>query len=126
MQKTILLIDDDEDEFSILSEALHMAGIDAGCHWAESADAAYRIVENTTPDLILIDYNMPVVNGLTCLREMRKMSKLQETPMVFYSTSIDKYTQREALQLGAASCIQKTVSVQALVNDLIKLFHDVL
>jgi CheY-like chemotaxis protein len=126
MQKTILLIDDDEDEYSIMAEALHMAGIDAICRWAENANAAYHLLKNIIPDLVLIDYNMPVINGLICLQELRKHPLLNHTPMVIYSTSIDRHTQREALSLGATACIQKTVSVQALVNDLKRLFVDVI
>lgn len=125
MIKSILLIDDDADEISILNEAVEMAGSDSICDWAEGAEKAYGVLRVTRPDLILLDYNMPGADGLVCLTEIKKKKELQDIPVIMYSTFIDYNMQREAMNKGAFRCIQKPVSVYDLVKELRHLFAEV-
>jgi len=125
MIKSILLIDDDADEIGILNEALEMTGNDSRCDWAEGAEKAYDLLQMRQPDLILLDYNMPGSNGLSCLEQLRKRKELQHIPIVMYSTYIDRSLQQEAMNKGAFRCIQKTTSVLDLVNELKQLFIQV-
>jgi len=122
---SILLIDDDADEIGILSEALEMTGNDSRCDWAQGAEKAYDILLKQQPDLILLDYNMPGLDGLNCLEQLRQNTALQHVPIVMYSTYIDLRLQQEAMKKGAFRCIQKTTSVHDLVNELKQLFIQV-
>jgi two-component system chemotaxis response regulator CheY len=125
MVKSILLIDDDADEISILSEAVEMAGSESTCDWAEGAEKAYGVLKVARPDLILLDYNMPGADGLVCLEEIKKKKELQNIPVIMYSTCIDYDMQQEAMNKGAFRCIQKPVSVYDLVKELKHLFAEV-
>ncbi|PWV56764.1 response regulator [Chitinophaga sp. S165] len=125
MIKSILLIDDDADEISILNEAVEMAGSDSTCDWAEGAEKAYGVLRITKPDLILLDYNMPGADGLMCLTEIKKKKELQHIPVIMYSTCINFDMQREAMIKGAFRCIQKPASVYDLVKELKYLFAEV-
>ncbi|AXY72711.1 response regulator [Paraflavitalea soli] len=117
MQKLILLVDDDQDEFLILNEAVEMAGLPCYCLWANGADRAERLLQHILPDLILIDYNMPVTNGMACLRNIRKMYNLRQVPIVMYSNHINDTTREQARNEGAV-CMQKTASIEQLVKHL--------
>lgn len=125
MVKSILLIDDDADEINILSQAVEMAGSDSTCDWAEGPVKAYGVLKSSTPDLILLDYNMPGYNGLDCLEEIKKKEELRNIPVILYSTTIDRGLQQKAMDKGAFRCIQKPNSVKDLVTVLKKLFTQV-
>lgn len=124
MQRNILLVDDDRDEIGILSEAIEMAGIDSKCQWAKGAENAYEIVRQYVPDLILVDYNMPGINGMSCMRNIREIVGNADVPILLYSTYIDHAMRKEALSTGANGCIQKTFSVTDLGKALRSLFAD--
>ncbi|WP_186774427.1 response regulator [Chitinophaga pinensis] len=96
--KSILLIDDDADEISILNEAVEMTGTDSVCDWAQGVDVAYRLLKGNQPDLILLDYNMPGRNGLLCLEELKGNQQLRHIPIVMYSTYIDYGLRQEAMK----------------------------
>ena len=123
--KSILLIDDDADEISILNEAVEMTGTDSTCNWAQGVEIAYRLLKGMQPDLILLDYNMPGHNGLLCLEELKRNKELRHIPVVMYSTFIDYGLKQEAMKRGAFTCIQKTTSVHDLVKELKQLLVQV-
>jgi CheY-like chemotaxis protein len=82
MTKKTLFIDDDEDEMDIFAEALDMASIKCDC----SGDQALAALDSVSPDIIFIDVNMPGMNGLECLKNIRKRTGCINTPVVIYST----------------------------------------
>jgi DNA-binding response OmpR family regulator len=124
MQKHILLIDDDRDELEILNNALETAGIDCVCAWAPGAEQALQMLHDTVPDIIFLDLNMPRINGLACLQEIRKIKELINIPVILYSTSINDETRKRASETGASWCIQKKMSVMALAEDLSIILSD--
>jgi CheY-like chemotaxis protein len=121
MKRHILLIDDDKDEMLILSEAMLGAGIGCKCTWAQSVDHALSILTYIRPDIVLIDLNMPVTDGLEGIRRIRQLDSLADMPVVLYSNFIESVA-REAISLGANYCIQKQAGIYALSEQLNELF----
>jgi DNA-binding response OmpR family regulator len=124
MLKHILLIDDDKDELEILNNALEAAGIEGLCTWASDAEQALVMLQDSIPDAIFLDLNMPRINGLACLKEIKKIKELVNIPVILYSTCINDETRKRASETGASWCIQKTVSVMALAKDLNTILKD--
>lgn len=125
MEQLILLIDDDREELDILTLALDAAGIThVMCAWARTAEYAYHLFEHIIPDFIFLDYNMPKINGLDCLQELKRIDRVKEVPVIFYSTSISEETQQLALETGAEYCIQKTGTIDMLAHKLKHLFSE--
>jgi CheY-like chemotaxis protein len=122
MQKVVLLIDDDEEEMIILSNAFEIAGLDRTCKWVNSTEEALQFLQQTVPDCIFVDLNMPKKNGLACLQEIKKMDSLSDVPVVLYSTSVDGETTKKAREAGVTWCIQKTNSIHTLVKHLDLIF----
>jgi CheY-like chemotaxis protein len=118
MQKIILLIDDDEEEFFILNQAFQMAGIPNYCLWANSAERALQLLQEVLPDFVFIDYNMPKVNGLACLEQVRSLPNLSKVPVIMYSNHISQEIITQALAKGALF-IQKPDSLLKLAHYLI-------
>jgi CheY-like chemotaxis protein len=123
MQKLILLIDDDQEELIILRQAIEMAGLSHYCIWAENMERAEKLLSEVMPDLILIDFNMPIMNGLACLEKIRKMDNFHRVPIVIYSSSIDDRTRKLADAQGA-SCVEKPTSILQLIQYLKKISEE--
>jgi PleD family two-component response regulator len=121
MLKKILLIDDDEDEMEVLVNAFKRIGIHAEWEYEKRPENAVTVLKHFHPDLVFIDYNMPKINGLTCVQDIRAVESLEDIRLVLYSSNITEEIQLKANELGAISCIEKTYSIEALVNKIIKL-----
>jgi PleD family two-component response regulator len=118
MSKLILLIDDDEDEEYIFKQALNEASTSCKCIYIPNAERAIEVLNTVLPDFIFIDINMPKMDGLECLSKIKKIKKLENVPMIVYSTGSDNVIKNKALKLGAADCITKTTSIASLTEIL--------
>jgi DNA-binding response OmpR family regulator len=124
MQKNILLIDDDEEEFYIIKLALDMTEEKYQCFWANGLEQATRVIKDLLPDFVFIDINMPRYNGINCLKQLKQMEELQNSVFVMYSTYISEDDHKKALQLGANCCIHKPENVKVLRKQLMSLFNN--
>lgn len=121
----LLLIDDDPDEFEFLLSALEKVPGLFECGYAVSGHAAFSLLEEigSLPDCILVDMNMPLMNGLECIGKLRKMEQLSNVPVFIYSTGSDEILQKKAIQNGATGCIRKTFEMKMLAQMLERLHH---
>jgi len=122
-QKIVLLIDDDEDEHEIFESALKHAATSANFISANSCEEALEILKNVNPDYIFLDVNMPKINGMTCLEEIKKISRIAHIPVYMYSTGMNAHDGKKALQLGATDYIIKPNSITSLSNLLKKILN---
>lgn len=123
MQEKIIcfLIDDDDDDQEIFSLALNTIDTDITCITAnDGIDALNRLNMDAgfVPDYIFLDLNMVRMNGRECLTEIKKLSRLNTTPVIIYSTSSQEKDITETRQLGAADYIVKPASISILVQRL--------
>ena len=114
MAKHILLIDDDEDEPGLFINALEETGIPFICTWAPGPDEALRQLKNVRPDFIVLDFNMPKMNGLELLRLLKATDDLQHIPVIMYSATMGAELAAKALEAGAVKCIRKPYSMYEL------------
>src|SRR5690349_18486741 len=122
MKNYILLIDDDEDEMEIFSEALDEINKPMSCIQSTSATAAMSVLDYMVPDYIFLDLSMPGINGLRCLEEIKKIKNLSKVPVILYSNFINEDTSQKAIELGAAACIKKPQKVSELAEILNEIF----
>lgn len=123
MEKHILLIDDDVDEPEIFINALNEANILFRCTWANGADQAFEHLNQISPDFIVLDFNMPKINGLELLRLLKDNSKLKHIPVIMYSATMDIELHKKALLSGAVKCIRKPYNMQELPGLLQSFFQ---
>lgn len=118
----ILLADDDDDDTSLFQEALEqvptVTKLDVAENGMELMDILGRLMAK--PDLIFLDMNMPVKNGMECLIEIRNSASYKDIPVVILSTSIADYLIQSAYQAGANLYIQKPNSFSGLINIIEK------
>ena len=122
MKKTVLLIDDDVEEHEIFKLALN--NFNADIHFVSTMNGRYalKLLKEASPDWIFLDINMPGMNGIDTLYEIKKMESIKDVPVFMFSTS-DGYTHGAlALSLGAKKYIRKPTDLK----DLEKIFVDTL
>ena len=123
-KKTILLVDDDEEEFYIFKLALDLTRINYHCVWANGLDQATRMLKELRPDFVFLDINMPRYDGINCLKKLKELDGLRQATFVMYSTYISENDYDKALQLGADRCILKPDNIKILLKQLNGLFTD--
>jgi DNA-binding response OmpR family regulator len=124
MRKTILLVDDDEEEFFIFKLALDLAKTDYHCIWANGLEQATHLLNELKPDFVFIDINMPRYDGISCLKALKEQELLNGSIFVMYSSYISEADHDEALQLGANYCMQKAENIKNLMKQLTSLFNN--
>jgi DNA-binding NtrC family response regulator len=115
--KICFLIEDDIDDREIFDMALKEVDTTMICHYAENGVIALEKLyanENFTPSIIIIDMNMPMMNGLQCLQEIKKIRRLEKVPVYIYSTAAHQNGIDEVKKLGAADFILKPARFKGL------------
>ncbi|MCC7527861.1 MAG: response regulator [Candidatus Melainabacteria bacterium] len=106
MTMKILIIDDEEDNRQIANLALTMIG-----GWtvieADGGEAGLRLAEAEKPDVILLDFVMPAMNGLDTLNALRRNPSTVKIPVIFVSTKSLKEREKELMDAGAQGILQK-------------------
>ena len=122
---TILIAEDDADDRALLQDAFAEADLDANLIFVDNGDALLRYLHHAPeyearaqfpdPDLILLDLNMPVMNGREALAEIKRDETLRHIPSVVLTTS--RYEEDVALSYaeGANSYIVKPTRYRELV-----------
>ena len=117
--KDILLIDDDADDREIFETALRRISAAAGFKAVASAIDALSILRaGHRPELIFLDLNMPLMNGMQFLKEIKKDTQLKDIPVIVFSTSGSFNSISQAKELGARDYITKPYEIQQLVAIL--------
>jgi len=116
----IFLADDDDDDTFLFREALDQIPVKVELDVAENGMELMHVLNSNAamPDVIFLDMNMPVKNGLECLYEIRNSENLKQIPVVILSTSIAQYLLESAHKAGANLYIQKPTSFSELVAVL--------
>jgi|SRR5678815_2968347 CheY-like chemotaxis protein len=84
-RKKVLLVEDDVDLAELYRGVLRWSGFDAA-HVSDGV-SALRVLEEETPDLIVVDMNLPVLNGDQLLREMAAHADLRHIPAIVVTGS---------------------------------------
>lgn len=113
MKKKILTVDDSPSVRQMVKLTLAGAGYDiveAG-NGLEGLNAA----KATALDMVVTDLNMPVMNGLGLIRELRKLPAYRGVPILFLTTESDAELKKEAKAAGATGWITKPFQQEQLV-----------
>lgn len=120
--KSILLVDDDQDDKFFFAKALHQVEPDTQLTTAAEGAEAFEKLNFTNPDIILLDLNMPGMNGVAFLKKIKNDKKLKEIPVIIYTDGLSVFDESEALKLGAYAVIQKPIDFK----EAIKIISEIL
>ncbi|MBA4381321.1 MAG: two-component system response regulator [Sideroxydans sp.] len=110
--KNVLVVDDEGGIRELLSEILFDEGY--GVHLAENAAQARALLEQHSPDIVLLDIWMPDTDGLTLLKEWVAQGKLT-MPVIMMSGHGTIETALEATRIGAADFLEKPIALKKLL-----------
>lgn len=119
MKNFFLIAEDDEDDRFLLAEAFKKIE-SVNFDFVENGKELINYLNNkqTPPSLILLDLNMPVMNGWEALKIICKDPELSKIPVVVLTTSRDKADQGFCKKYGAKAFITKPSGFEALVDML--------
>ena len=124
---TILLVDDDADDRLLFLTAVAELGNALQCECASGTQEALRYLNETSylPDYIFLDLNMPGFDGKKCLKQIKSVERLQNIPVIIYSTFISQGDKDEVVRMGADDVVTKPGDfgdLQAAIVQMLKRF----
>lgn len=106
----ILYADDDSDDHFFLRESITCTGLPADIVYLTDGDQVIRYLEkngDALPSLIVLDLNMPRLNGKQTLERLKTDNRFSEIPVIILSTSNNKLDKEFCTSRGAASYLVK-------------------
>ncbi len=108
MAYNVLIVDDSLTMRQVIRKSVVISGFDLGECWeAGNGKEALDVLQSRWVDLILADLNMPVMNGLEMMRELKKDEDHERIPVILITTEGSEERLREAYALGIRGYIQK-------------------
>lgn len=113
---TVLVVDDYADTRELIRTLLE----GKGCHVFEAANGqeAVNIAARMAFSFILMDLEMPVLNGYEATREILSQPKTKDVPIIAFSANCSRDWQQRAFDAGCRGCIQKPVDF-TLIDGLV-------
>ena len=110
----ILVVDDEEDILEFLSYNLRAEGYDVIV--ADNGILAIELAKQEQPSLIILDVQMPDMDGITTCEKIREIPSLKETVVTFLTARSEDYSQIAGFEAGADDYITKPIRPKVLVS----------
>ena len=117
----ILVVDDSRIMRNIVKNTLKsMYNIEEGFVEASNGEEAWSILQSSQIDLVLLDWNMPLLNGIDLLRRLRAIDKYKTLPIIMVTSEAAKYNVVEAVKAGINDYLIKPVTEKNLYEKVRK------
>jgi CheY-like chemotaxis protein len=113
---TILYVEDNVDNFKLVRRVLVAEGFIV--YGAANGREAFTLLEEHIPDLILMDINLPHVDGYTLAGQLRQQKELAAIPIVALTANVMKQDHEKSLAAGCNGFIKKPIDVDLLPDQL--------
>ena len=119
MAKTIMIVDDSASMRQVISIALR----DAGYELIEAADGkdALSKLDGSKIHLIVSDINMPNMDGISFVKEVKQHPKYKFTPIIMLTTEVNQAKKDAAKEAGAKAWVNKPFQTKTLLDAISKL-----
>ncbi|MDB5250024.1 MAG: response regulator [Segetibacter sp.] len=118
--KTVLLVDDDHEDQEIFEDVVNQIDRSVNCVFVDTAEDALEKLSTADlkPDYIFLDLNLPFMTGFDCLYIIKKNDRLQDIPVIIYSTSTRESDKQKAKELGASNYLSKASTFSEIKSML--------
>jgi len=113
--KTVFIVDDSDTNLAMAEEALED---DFRVITVPSAAKMFSLLEKIKPDLILLDIEMPEMNGFEALERLKNSSPYANIPVIFLTGTINASIEQKSSKSGAVGVITKPFSKSALIDRI--------
>jgi DNA-binding response OmpR family regulator len=121
-RKKILIVDDSEDARQLLVHILGSKNYLVVV--AENGKTALPLVSEEKPDLIITDYNMPEMDGMTFLRQLKSQESTRRIPIIMLTAKDEVESEVEVIDAGADDYLTKPVNAKRLVSRVKRILRD--
>ena len=118
----ILIAEDNEDDYLLTRDAIEEAKLPVDLAWVKDGEELMNYLRRQSPELILLDLNMPKKSGKEALREIKASSLLKRIPVVAFTTSSSEEDIAATFDLGINSYIQKPIGFDRFVSTMKTLY----
>jgi putative two-component system response regulator len=115
MTKMIFVVDDSDTNLAVANEALKQQ---YNVMTLPSAERLFDMLKKVTPDLILLDIEMPEMNGFEALRQLKASDLYADIPVIFLTSRSESSNEAYGIELGATDFIGKPFSKPVLLNRI--------
>lgn len=119
----VLVVDDSAIMRKVIEQILEMLGHES-VPAANGLDAFERLKEHSDVRLILLDWNMPEMNGIEFLRAVKEMPALAEIPVIMLTTESERRKMIEAIEAGAKHYLTKPFQPETLATKILQSVGD--
>lgn len=124
----ILIADDDQEDRYLLTTAFEEIGRSNDIYLVENGLQVFTyldasIEQTNIPSLIVLDLNMPILNGMETLSRLKAHSLYKDIPVIMFTTSVHEVEKEKCLAIGAADFIKKPARFQQTVSTA-KFLHE--
>ncbi len=112
-----MVVDDDKVLRELYSDILSMAGVEVVASMPNGLSAIEFVKEGNEVDLVIMDYRMPVLNGIATMKEIRRFCP--DVPVIF--ATADEVMGISVLDSGAAAVLVKPFAMEQLISVVKKL-----
>ena len=120
--RKILVVEDNKLNFRVISGILEGTGIEVDLA-DNGEEALYKLQEDKEYDLVLMDINMPVLNGYEATAEIRKIEKLSKIPILALSADVSAEAIRKSFKSGMQGHLSKPINVDEFYSKIIEQFR---
>jgi CheY-like chemotaxis protein len=113
MRGRVLVIDDDAQVRALVAAILESEGYEV--HGATGGVEGLTLADTDPPDVVLLDLQMPGMNGYEVCRVLRHGPKTRRIPVVMVTVSDDPHLNRDAYAAGAQACVPKPFRKEGLI-----------
>jgi len=117
----ILYVEDNLDNRILVQRVLQAEGY--AFMGASSASEGLMLAREHSPDLILVDINMPAVDGLSMTRELKSDTRFRDVPVIAITANVMRGDRERTLAAGCDGYIQKPVDVDLLPRQIVRFLH---
>jgi two-component system, cell cycle response regulator DivK len=116
MNHVILVVEDNERNLKLVRDVLEYVGYDVRV--ARTAEDGIALAIKEPPDLVLMDLQLPGIDGMEALRRLRENPRTADIPVVAVTAQAMKQDRERALEVGFNGYIEKPISVRAFPDQV--------
>lgn len=127
-EQAILMVDDSDEDYEITVRGFRKAGMVNKIYRCKDGEEAMDFLNQRgefaepgkapRPGIILLDLNMPGMDGRQVLQELRKVPDLSKIPVIVLTTSADERDVENCYEMGANSYVQKPVTLEGYMDAI--------
>lgn len=111
----VMVVDDTDHVREMLAQMLELSGFEIVAQ-ASNGPAAIELAQRARPDIVVMDYKMPGMDGITATRAL--LEKIPKLPVILYTAYLEEDLEKQARDAGVSACIEKIEGLHTLEREI--------